>query len=421
MDNQDKAITGSRRSFGTAAAAGAMGFLIVKPEQVRGSQANSALTIGLIGIGGRGLHDSGIAAKHEFARIAAICDIYDDRLAEGRKRYTGAKEYKNYKELLASDIDAVMICTPAFLHPEHFEAAVAAKKHIFMEKPCAVDGPGIRRVIAAAKDAETKRLCIVAGTQRRSQPSYIEAIGRIHKGELGRLMAGRCYWNQGSLWNVEADPKKTDVENQIRNWLYYAWLSGDHIVEQHVHQLDVMNWAFGTHPVLARGVGGRQARVDPKFGHIFDHFGIEYVYPPAPGDEAFGERFVLSMCRQQDGTVGRVEESLTATDGVALLRPGFAEFTGRTPWKFSGPNPNPYVEEHKRLIAAIQSGATLNEGQQVAYSTLVAIMGRMAAYTGQEVTWDQALNSKEELMPESVDFGPRPVPPVAVPGVTKLG
>lgn len=405
-------------------------------ELVRGAaRAAEVIRVGVIGCGGRG---TGAAmdclAASPDVRIVALADLFPDRVQRARdglkeqapdratvaddKLFTG---FDAYKMLLATDVQLVILATPPGFRPIHFAAAVAAGKHIFMEKPCAVDGPGIRRVIAAAKDAEAKRLCIVAGTQRRSQPSYIEAIGRIHKGELGRLMAGRCYWNQGSLWNVEADPKKTDVENQIRNWLYYAWLSGDHIVEQHVHQLDVMNWAFGTHPVLARGVGGRQARVDPKFGHIFDHFGIEYVYPPAPGDEAFGERFVLSMCRQQDGTVGRVEESLTATEGVALLRPGFAEFTGKTPWKFSGPNPNPYVEEHKRLIAAIQSGATLNEGQQVAYSTLVAIMGRMAAYTGQEVTWDQALNSKEELMPESVDFGPRPVPPVAVPGVTKLG
>jgi predicted dehydrogenase len=198
----------------------------------------------------------------------------------------------------------------------------------------------------------------------------------------------------------------------VRNWLYHSWLSGDHIVEQHVHQLDVVQWVMGADPLLVRGVGGRQQRTDAKFGHIFDHFGLEYVYP--------GDRFVFSMCRQQDGTEGKVEELFNGSEGMATLRSGGAELTGKNAWKFTGKQTDPYTQEHIDLQNAILKGTPLNEAEQVAKSTLVAIMGRMAAYTGQAVTWDEAMNSSEVLMPDSVEFGPRPEAPVAMPGRTRL-
>lgn len=396
------------------------------------------LSVGVIGCGGRGTGAAfdalgAASASGCDVRITALADAFADRLASSRQgllenapdRATVPEErcfvgLDAYRRLLDTDVDVVLLATPPGFRPIHFAAAVERGKHVFMEKPCAVDGPGIRMVLEAARAADARNLRVVAGTQRRAQPNYIESIGRIRGGAIGRLVGGRCYWNQGGLWHVEARSDRSDVENQMRNWLYHAWLSGDHIVEQHVHQLDVMNWAFANHPVLARGVGGRQARVDPAFGHIYDHFAIEYVYPPAKGAEAYGEAFVLSMCRQQDGTAARVEESLSGTEGTALLRPGFAEFAGPRAWRYSGPNPNPYVEEHVLLQRAIREGTPLNQAVEVAESTLTAIMGRMAAYTGQEVTWAQALASEETLMPPSLEFGSRPVAPVAVPGRTRL-
>jgi predicted dehydrogenase len=393
------------------------------------------LKVGVIGCGGRGTGAAldSLAANPD-VRVTALADAFKDRLEACRsnlEREAGERGavapsacfdgFDAYKKLLATDVDIVVLSTPPGFRPIHFAAAVDAGKNIFMEKPCAVDAPGIRLIMEKAKIADEKKLCVVAGTQRRSQGNYLAAMERLHRGDLGRLVAARCYWNQGGLWHNDPQAERTDVENQVRNWLYHAWLSGDHIVEQHVHQLDVMNWGFQRHPSLARGVGGRQARTDPtKFGHIFDHFAIEYVYPPKPGDEAFGEAFALSMCRQQDGTAPRVEETFTGTNGVALLRPGFAEFTGGTRWKYDGPNTNPYVDEHKRLQEAIRSGTHVNEAVQVAESTLTAIMGRMAAYTGQDVTWEQALNSEERLMPEAIELGPKPVAPVAIPGQTPL-
>jgi len=306
----------------------------------------------------------------------------------------------------------VLLCTPPGFRPIHFKEATAKGKHVFTEKPVAVDGPGVRMFIEAAAESRAKGLKVAAGTQRRHEGCYIEAIRRIHAGDIGKVMAGRVYWNMGSLWNVEPAKDRSDVENQVRNWLYHSWLSGDHIVEQHVHQLDVMQWVMQADPILVRGVGGRQQRTDPKFGHIFDHFGLEFLYP--------GDRFVFSMCRQQDGTDGKVEEIFHGTDGVATMRSGYAELTGPKAWKFGGKQRDPYTQEHIDLQKAILEKTELNEAEQVAKSSLCAIMGRMAAYTGRDITWEQAMNSNEVLMPPSVEFGAKPEAPVAVPGRTRF-
>jgi len=390
------------------------------------------LTVGVIGCGGRGTGAALNALEAgQDVRIVALGDAFADRLEGCRRGLAEAGGERGkvadancfvgldaYQAVCATDCDLVILATPPGFRPIHFAEAVRTGKHVFMEKPVAVDSPGIRLVIDSAKAAKDRKLCVVAGTQRRHERSYLQAMERIHRGDIGPLVAARCYWNQGGLWNVDPQDGRSDVENQMRNWLYHSWLSGDHIVEQHVHQLDVMNWGFRAHPKLVRGVGGRQARTDErKFGHIYDHFGLEYVYP---GPEGFGDAFALSMCRQQDGTPNRVEEVFTGTQGIAQLAPGSARFSGPKAWQFSGPDPNPYVEEHKNLQLAIRTGSGLNEGVQVAESTLTAIMGRMAAYTGQDVTWEQAMASEERLMPERLEFGPRPVAPVAVPGRTKM-
>jgi predicted dehydrogenase len=257
--------------------------------------------------------------------------------------------------------------------------------------------------------AASKNLALVAGTQRRHDPKYIETMRRIHAGEIGDVVAGQVYWNQGGLWTAERRPEMSDTEWQVRNWLYFTWSSGDHIVEQHVHNIDVANWAMRGHPVRANGVGGRQVRVGPEYGHIFDHFAIELEYEN-------GGR-ILSMCRQQDGTEGHVGEYFIGTKGTSN---GADTISGETSWKYSGEAVNPYVQEHADLIASIRAGKPLNEGRQVADSVLTAIMAREAAYTGQAITWDDILNADLDLTPDALTFGPMPVAPVALPGVTKL-
>jgi len=290
------------------------------------------------------------------------------------------------------------------------KAAVEGGKNVFMEKPVAVDPVGIRSVMGSSELASQKKVAIVAGTQRRHQARYLEMMKGIHEGAIGDLVGGQCYWNQGDLWVKQREPGMSEMEWQCRNWLYFTWLSGDHIVEQHVHNIDVMNWAFQSLPVKVMGMGGRQARTGPEFGNIYDHFAVEYEYPN-------GVR-VMSMCRQTEGAAERVEERLVGTKGVAF---GYGEIKSATPWKFEGEETNPYVQEHADLIASIRSGKSLNEGRRVAESTMCAIIGRMSAYTGRAINWDWAINSSQlDLTPKNFEFGPNPVDPVAVPGSTQL-
>ena len=306
----------------------------------------------------------------------------------------------------------MILATPPHFRPAHFEAAVAAGRHVFLEKPVAVDGPGVRRVLAAGEEADRKGLSVVAGTQRRHEACYRAAVARLQEGAVGKIVSARCYWTMGSLWMNEPREEWSDFEWQLRNWLYFTWLSGDHIVEQHMHNLDAINWVLEATPVRAMGMGGRQVRTHPHYGNVFDHFAVEYEYP--------GGVSVTSMCRQTDGCASKVEEVIEGSEGRCTLRSGHAVLTRGSPWQFAGENPNPYVEEHRDLIASISSGPRVNESRQVAHSTLTAIMGRMSAYTGKEVTWEAALASKEDLTPPSYEFGPLPIPAVAVPGRTPL-
>ncbi|MCB9841442.1 MAG: Gfo/Idh/MocA family oxidoreductase [Phycisphaeraceae bacterium] len=388
-----------------------------------------SVRVGVIGCGGRGTGAAANALEADpGTRITCLADAMEDRARACRDNLAGMADFADraqvpddrchtgldaYKRVLeADDVDYVILATPPGFRPEHFEAAIAAGKHVFMEKPVAVDGPGIRRVLAAADTAERRRLCVVAGTQRRHEDSYLAAMNEIASGRIGEVVSAHVYWNQGGLWVRDREPHHSDLEWQIRNWLYFTWLSGDHIVEQHVHNLDVANWAMGDHPVSCMGMGGRQVRTGPQYGHIFDHFAVEYEYP--------GGRHVTSMCRQIDGCAGRVEERIFGTRGRLTTRPGFAVVEGADPWRFAARNPNPYAREHADLIAAIRTDY-INEARRVAESTLTAIMGRMSAYTGKEITWEQALNSQQNLVPARLDFQtPIPVPPVAIPGQTPV-
>jgi predicted dehydrogenase len=387
------------------------------------AQSTGKIRVGLIGCGGRGTGAAEDCCVNDGVELVAMGDVFADRL-EGSKKalkeklgekfavkddkcFTG---FDAYKQVIAADVDLVILASPPGFRPQHIAAAVDAGKHLFAEKPVATDAAGIRTVLEAAKKISQKKLGFVTGTQRRHQTEYIETMKRIHDGAIGELVGGQCYWNQRGLWMHPRKSEWSDMEWQLRNWLYFTWLSGDHIVEQHVHNIDVINWAFKAHPESAYGMGGRQCRTDPAYGHIFDHFAVEFVYPN-------GAR-VTSMCRQIDGTDGRVTERLVGTKGTA----GPGNIKGPEPFRYKKEEGeiSPYRQEHVDLIASIRKGEPLNEAQQVAESTLTAIMGRMSAYTGKEVTWEQALNSKESLMPEKLDMGPIATPAVPMPGKTKL-
>ncbi len=385
---------------------------------------SDAIGIGLVGCGGRGRGAAADAVKSSpGVRVVALGDAFPDRVAETRERlkelgdagsvpderaFVGLDAYQ--KVIAAPGVNYVILATPPGFRPLHLEAAVAAGKNVFAEKPVAVDGPGIRSVLASYEAAKAKGLFIGVGTQRRHEQGYVEALKRVHDGGIGEVLAARAYWNQGSLWTKPRQASWSDVEWQMRNWLYFTWLSGDHIVEQHVHNLDVANWALGGHPLRAMGMGGRQSRISPEYGHGFDHFAIDFEY-------ANGVH-VMSMCRQIPDCANRVAESIVGTKGVCELESGAKryELTGASAYKFTDSATNPYVQEHTDLIAAIRAGRPYNELKQVAESTLTAIMGRISAYTGKAVSWEEALASSEALVPTNLAFGPLPVAPVARPG-----
>lgn len=415
----NESITVTRRGLIGGAAASAL--LAAAPAVF--AQGSDKIRVGIIGCGGRG---SGAAYNVLDAdpnvEIVALGDLFPERAKElatrlktektSRAKFTDANVFSGwdaYQKVLASNCNYVILATPPGFRPLHFQAAVDAGKNIFTEKPVAVDPNGIRKVIAASAVAKQKGLAVVAGTQRRHDGGYIETIKRIHDGAIGDVLGGQVYWNQGGLWMNPRQPEWDDMTWQLKNWLYFTWLSGDHIVEQHVHNIDVSNWVMNDVPVKVYGMGGRQVRTDPAYGNVFDHFAIELEYKS-------GVR-IQSMCRQIDGTSARVSESFLGTKGKT--NPS-GSIDGTTRYRYEGKRVDPYVQEHINMIASIRAGKPLNEGKRVAESTLTAIMGRIVCYTGQELTFEDALNLDLDIMPANFAFGPLPVMPVAVPGRTKI-
>lgn len=388
--------------------------------------SSDMIRVGIIGAGGRG---TGAALdclnSAPGVEIVAIGDAFMDRCEESLKKIQEAfpdkckvtKEtlfdgFDNYEKVLKTNCNYVILAAPPGFRPQHLRAAVEAGKNIFCEKPVAVDPVGVRSVIETSELAKQKGLAIVAGTQRRHAKSYTETLKRIQDGAIGDLVAAQCYWIQQGLWVKEKQPEWSDMEWQMRNWLYFDWTSGDHIVEQHVHNIDVINWAMGGPPEKCLAAGSRQVRNDPKYGNVFDNFNVEFEYPN-------GAR-VISMCRQWEGGIHRVGERLVGTKGTSDPN-GIIE--GANAWKYDEKEEKrqPYVDEHTHLIESIRSGNPLNEGKRIAESCLTAIMGRMAAYTGQAVSFKWAMNaSKLDLSPTKYEFGPNEVNPVPVCGVTKL-
>ena len=425
----------SRREFVASTAAVAAASSILTNAFARfgaRDDAGGRLKIGVIGCGGRGTGAAvdALSASPDI-QIWALGDAFSDRLSGARSELTKTDNnfgdrvqvpddrcfsgFDAYKKVLASGVDCVILATPPGFRPLHFAAAIEAGKHVFFEKPVAVDAAGIRTVLEAARKATEKKLSVVSGAQRRHEKCYLEAVQRVQDGAIGKVLSASVYWNQGGLWmHKRADhPNWSDTEWQLRNWLYFTWLSGDHITEQHVHNLDVAHWFMDETPKSVASMGGRQVRTSPDYGHVFDHFACDFEY--AEG------RTVKSQCRQIDGCNSRVEEVIHGTEGRAVLRSGFAQIHGKGAWKFTGEQTNPYEQEHKDLVASITGkGPYLNEAERIAKSTLMAIMGRMSAYTGKSVTWEQAMNSKLDLLPATIELGSMPVPEVAVPGKTLL-
>ena len=391
------------------------------------ARGSNTIRVGVIGCGGRG---SGAArdcvGSSDGVKIVALADAFGDQLG-GLKNQFKVPDNKcfvgldAYKKLLAlDDVDLVILATPPGFRPKQLAAAIAAGKNVFMEKPVAVCPAGIKVVIEASKQATEKKLGVVAGTQRRHEPKYVETMKRIHDGAIGDIVSAQCYWNMGSLWVDRAknnwanlkSGKWADTEWQIRNWLFIKSLSGDHICEQHVHNIDVINWAFGAIPEQVHGVGGRQARTAAQYGNVFDHFGVEFFYPH--------DVRTISMCRQIAGTTGRVSERVVGTKGSSNCA---GRIEGENKWNYDGTSPNPYVEEHADLIKSIRSGKPLNEGQRIAESTLCAIMGRESAYSRQQfkTSWFMSRCTLDMLPADDLKLSDsQTLEPFAIPGKYKL-
>jgi myo-inositol 2-dehydrogenase/D-chiro-inositol 1-dehydrogenase len=430
--SEEKKLNLDRRSFiGTIAIAGAgavmascaktypkLTFLDAAPD-------GQPLKAGLVGCGDRGTEAAmNFLSAGPNLKVVALADVFQDRIDLARQ--TLAKEaqqeiaddhcflgFDAYKKLIESDVDVMINATPPHFRSIHFDYAVDAKKHCFIEKPVAVDAPGIRMVLAAGEKAKQYNLCVVAGTQRRHQREYLETYNRVSRGAIGRIVAARCRWNQSQLWYAPKKKGWSDMEAMIRDWVNWCWLSGDHIVEQHVHNLDAIAWFTGRYPTKVVGAGGRARRVT---GDQFDYFSLQYT---------FGEDLpVASMCRQIDGCKNDVSELVVGTDGYSNCRNTIWDKEGKIVWQYQEPEMevgkskmNPYKQEHIDLVAAIRSGKTINEAEHVAKSTLIAIMGRTAAYTGQEVTWDEMMDSKDRLGPTEYAMGPVDIKAVVpVPG-----
>jgi predicted dehydrogenase len=428
----------SRRNFlGKAATAGVAGVVLPSIITSCSSEAKKVVAIpkfldqapdgpvlkaGVIGCGGRG---TGAAINFLSAgpslQIVALGDTFKDRVDNCRERILKEKGqevpvencfvgFDAYQKVIDAGVDIVILATPPFFRPEHLAAAVQAKKHVFSEKPVCVDPVGARSVMATAKKAEGMELSIVTGTQRRHQRDYVANWQQVQQGLVGDLVGGNVWWNGGKLWHRDNNPEWSEMEWMIRNWVNWTWLSGDHIVEQHVHNLDVLNWFTGNHPVKAVGMGSRLRRIT---GDQYDNFSIDYTFENGI--------HVHSMCRQINGCANNVSERLQGSKGSTNCQNSILDLAGNEIWKYEYPldkdqkptnsvSVDPYVQEHIDLITAIRTGKPYNELENTAISTMVGIMGRISAYTGKETTYEEMMNSDLKLGPKVFEFGPVDIP-----------
>ncbi|MBK8702611.1 MAG: Gfo/Idh/MocA family oxidoreductase [Saprospiraceae bacterium] len=433
----------SRRDFVKTAGVVAGAMVLAPSAMAAGvySAGEETIRVGLVGCGGRG---TGAAVQallaHKSVKLVAMADAFRDNLDNSYKqigqeltanglelsrlqvpedhKFTGFDGYTKVIPLC----DVVILCTPPGFRPMHFEAAVKAGKHVFMEKPVAVDAPGVRRVLAAAEDAKRRKLNVVVGLQRRYETKYLRWVELLQQGVIGDIVTSHVYWNSEGVWVRPRQKKQTEMEYQMRNWYYFNWLCGDHINEQHIHNMDVSNWVKQAYPIKAYGMGGRQVRVGKEFGEIYDHHFVEFEYDD-------GSR-MYSQCRHMSGCVNRVTESFQGTSGSAP-EPGVILTASGYPILRHDDRKdlNPYQVEHDLLFAAIsKSEFKFADAEHAAKSTMTAIMGRMATYSGQLIEWESALNSEISLMPNKYAWNAEP--PVmpgkdgmyacAIPGVTKV-
>ena len=437
----DHSSESSRREFLKNSSVAALGTAALAQLGLNNSvyaSGDDTIKVGLIGCGGRGTGAATQALSvNGNVKLTAVGDAFEDNarnvlngvkggLKDKSDRVQVAPEniftgFDAYQKVIDSGVDLVLLATPPGFRPIHFEYAVKAGKNIFMEKPVAVDAPGVRQVLEANKIAKEKKLKVGVGLQRHHQAPYLEAMQRIHDGAIGEIIAMRVYWNGGGVWDprLKREQAKSEMEYQMRNWYYYNWLCGDHICEQHIHNLDVGNWVKKGYPVKANGMGGRQVRTDKKYGEIYDHHYVEFEYKD-------GTR-MYSQCRHIPNTWNSVSEFVYGTKGTA--NPGGQVMpTGGPNYSFEGRSKDPYQVEHDDLAAAIRQGLEYNEADNGAYSTMTSVLGRMCTYSGKEITWDAAIKSDLSLMPKKFAFDADPpvMPredgsyPIAVPGLTRV-
>ncbi len=423
----------------TTAAMGGISF-VGEPRFARAQPSGrDPIRIGLIGCGGRG---TGAAVQalstDEDVQLVAMADAFSDNVESSyqslitledidltpridvpaERRYSGFDAYQH----VIPQVDVVLLATPPGFRPIHFEAAVDAGKHVFMEKPVATDAPGVRSVLASAAKAKANGQNVVVGLQRHYQTIYREWVDRLHAGMIGDIVLGRVYWNSGGVWVREREPGQTEMEYQMRNWYYFNWLCGDHIVEQHIHNIDVANWVMGDHPARAQGQGGREVRDGIEHGEIFDHHFVEFTYGSGGT--------VLSQCRHMPECMNRVSEAFHGSNGSAPEPGKIVSASGHDLFTYDDESdPNPYQVEHDELFAAVAAGRfKYADGENGAIATMTSILGRMATYSGRVVEWDEALASDLNLMPERFEWdAPPPVLPdgrgrypVPTPGVTRV-
>lgn len=422
-----------RREFikttGAATLGGALSVQFAVPSVGRPLKSNT-LKIGLIGCGGRGTGAANQALNADPDVILThMADVFEDRVEQSyqnllkehpervkvkkRNRRVG---FDAYQKVIDSDVDVILLATPPYFRPMHIEAVVQAGKHLFAEKPMAVDAPGVRRVLESIKVARQKQVSVVSGFCWRYHSPKRATFARVLDGSIGNVHTVYNTYNTGELWLRDTQPDWTEMQKKMRNWLYYNWISGDHIVEQAVHSIDMMSWAMGdAAPVKAVGTGGRQVRTAPEYGNIYDHFAVVYEY------EGGGKGFHFS--RQQKNTARSYALDILGSEGRCTIDCSRRKHVieGAENWHFEGEENNMYQQEHDELFASVRSGKPIDDGDFMARSTMLAIMGRMVAYTGQEITYDQALQSQEKLGPEHVDSDTQfEELPVALPGKTKF-
>ena len=395
--------------------AGAVGGAIAALPAVHGqSPSSDVIRIGLIGAGGRGTGalQQALSVPGSNVKLTAVADAFDERIQGALKAVESMQEkldcpaerqfrgLDGWRQVL-DHCDLVILATPPGFRPFHFEEAVKAGKHVFMEKPVCVDAFGAQVCLAAAKMADEKKLKVVVGLQRRYDQKYRETIQKVREGLAGDIIGGQVFWNGGSIWYRGRTPDMNEMQFQVNNWYHFNWLSGDHIVEQHVHNIDVANWVLDRLPESAYGVGGRQNRVPGQSSEIYDHHALSFVYP--------GGVRIASQCRQFPGGDGRVNEEFQGTKGFVKIGE-ITDYKGNVLWKFEGKSDNPYQVEHDELHDAIRNDKPLNNAFYGTTSSFSAVLGRTATYTGRQVGYDELMATGFRTMPEPVTW--ETVPPV---------